>query len=355
MSNSMRGTRDVSAQDRTAGGASLSTTGILGVLIQRADLSLHFRWMAFILAVAAGATAWYLASSWQSGEWPTGSSPVGFACGVVGGAIIVFECLLWLRKKFRARRWGRTYVWMQAHVWLGLLCLPLLVLHSGFYLGGLLSTVLMILLIAVVGSGVLGLVLQQFIPRQMLEWIPEETIHSQIDVVVRGLLEDARLLVDAAAGHRAANSRVPLAAAAIARDDDENEYQTVGAARGGRRPSNRVLQVEVPEHPIEGGERLGDFFDRQVEPFMRGQSPATSPLQSPVRARPLFEDLRTQFGAEGRPIVDALERLCEQRRQFDMQRRLHGWLHGWLVVHVPLSAALLILMFMHAVAALKYW
>ena len=47
--------------------------------------------------------------------------------------------------------------------------------------------------------------------------------------------------------------------------------------------------------------------------------------------------------------------MCEERRQWDRQARLHFWLHNWLWVHFPLSVALVVLMFVHIWAALKYW
>jgi hypothetical protein len=37
-----------------------------------------------------------------------------------------------------------------------------------------------------------------------------------------------------------------------------------------------------------------------------------------------------------------------------LQERLHHWLHGWLLVHIPLSLALIGLGFVHAVVALRY-
>ena len=46
--------------------------------------------------------------------------------------------------------------------------------------------------------------------------------------------------------------------------------------------------------------------------------------------------------------------LCDQRRQFDLQSRMHFWLHAWLGVHVALSVALTVLMIVHAVLALEY-
>lgn len=325
----------------------------ISVLIQRADLGLHLRWLTFSVVMATAATLWFLWTWRQTGTWPTGSSPVGFVCGILGGAIIIFECLLWLRKKYRARRWGRMFFWMQAHVWLGLLCLPLLLLHSGFYLGGALSTLLLVLLLIVVISGIVGLLLQQYIPSQMLEWIPQETVHSQIDHVVRSLLEDARLLVEAAAGQANTGS---LSTSSVQPVTVVVETQrTVGARPAGGRVRDRILQVELPDEPIPGGARLYDFFRRQFEPFFLAGTRHRSALRSAVSAGPVFDDLRTQIDSSGHGIIDLLERLCLARRQFDLQRRLHGWLHGWLLVHVPLSAALLVLMVMHAFAAMKYW
>ena len=46
--------------------------------------------------------------------------------------------------------------------------------------------------------------------------------------------------------------------------------------------------------------------------------------------------------------------LCESRRQLGEQERIHRWLHNWLYVHLPLSLALVILMFVHVWVALKF-
>jgi len=81
--------------------------------------------------------------------------------------------LLWLRKKFRVVRVGRAKLWMKAHIWLGLLCVPLLVLHSGFRGWNLaLAGILMAVLLIVIASGVWGLALQQILPTIMLDEIP---------------------------------------------------------------------------------------------------------------------------------------------------------------------------------------
>ncbi len=52
-------------------------------------------------------------------------------------------------------------------------------------------------------------------------------------------------------------------------------------------------------------------------------------------------------------IVDYLLDLCEQRRQFAMIHRYHFWLHGWLLVHIPVTVALYVVLAVHAVVALR--
>jgi hypothetical protein len=44
--------------------------------------------------------------------------------------------------------------------------------------------------------------------------------------------------------------------------------------------------------------------------------------------------MRLKVNPAAHSVVDALEDLCERRRQLDEQARLHGWLHGWILVHL---------------------
>jgi hypothetical protein len=52
--------------------------------------------------------------------------------------------------------------------------------------------------------------------------------------------------------------------------------------------------------------------------------------------------------------VDDLQSICDEARQLQKQQRLHHWLHLWLLVHIPISLALIVLGAVHAVMALKY-
>jgi len=52
--------------------------------------------------------------------------------------------------------------------------------------------------------------------------------------------------------------------------------------------------------------------------------------------------------------VDDLENICEEKRELDQQTLYHRILHGWLLVHIPFSYAVLLLGAIHAVVALRY-
>ena len=68
----------------------------------------------------------------------------------------------------------------------------------------------------------------------------------------------------------------------------------------------------------------------------------------------MFQALETRLPAAAHRAAERLADLCDQRRQFDLQSRMHFWLHAWLGVHVALSVALTLLMIVHAVLALEY-
>ena len=68
----------------------------------------------------------------------------------------------------------------------------------------------------------------------------------------------------------------------------------------------------------------------------------------------MFQPLRLAMPVALHGVLDDLESICEEERQLNQQIRLYHWLHGWLLVHVPLSIALLVLGGIHAVMALRY-
>jgi len=109
-----------------------------------------------------------------------GGTPLGLWFGAISLAIFVFAALLSLRKKIPLWRVGTVQRWLRAHIWLTFLTVPLIILHSGFRLGGPMTTLLMGLYAIVMVSGIYGLFLQHLMPHLMKERLPAETVYEQI-------------------------------------------------------------------------------------------------------------------------------------------------------------------------------
>jgi hypothetical protein len=312
-------------------------------LVDRGNIARHRRWIIGVLIALLLTAGWYAAAAWAAKEWPGGGSLPGFTFGLIGAVIILFEFLLWPRKHVRIKRLGSAQAWLRAHIWLGLLVLPVLILHSGFRLGGTLSTVLMVLLIIVIASGIVGLVFQQILPRRLLELVPQETVPTQIPRVRLQLHEEAAELVEIACGAKPAAKKE--------NGEPILSYLPAGVARMTIRPAARP--AAKPAGATPDAQPLRAFHDSLIAPYL--QFGAHTPLRSASQSGVLFQDLRDILEPALHPTVDALEELCGRRRQYDEQARLQFWLHSWLCIHLPLSAALVVLMFVHAWFAIKYW
>jgi hypothetical protein len=305
------------------------------VIIDRA----HRRWVVICLGILAVATAVYVPYHMRALNGPTGGSLIGLIFGFVGYGLMLFAGALGLRTRRPTWRLGRAETWLKGHVWLALLAYPLIFYHAGFGLGGPLTLVLMVLFTVVTVSGILGVVLQQILPRVMADRAPLETIFEQVDHVLDQMRAEADHLVLAVA-------------------DPEQAAVTAAAATVGRRaaPAARRAQAQVAlaGAPTEEAQALKEFYDREVRPYLFDKSARAGALNSPAKAAVVFAQLRTRVPASLQAVVDDLEAICEERRQLRVQARLHYWLHAWLLVHVPLSLALLLLSAAHAVIALRY-
>lgn len=327
------------------------------MLILRKHFAMHRKWFATFLAGTAAAVFGYFFWAHQyATRWPGGSSPPGLILGIIGGGIIVFECLLWPRRMMRSWRWGSARLWMKAHIWLGLLTVPLILLHSGFVWGGWLSTMVALLFAMVIASGIFGLAMQQVLPRKMLTDTPLETIYSQIETAMKMAIADAQNLVLATCGLAKEGSAVLVPSHSSAAHEAPNAGRVViGASRQVELIPGQLLRTPVPQVPVANSEVLRTKFVATIQPFLEQGRRFRSPLSNRSRSAEFFRQLRAVLDPEAHPVLEAIEECCEQRRQFDLQTRLHWWLHSWLWIHLPLSMALLVLMFVHAYVALKYW
>ena len=319
------------------------------LLFDRENRKAQIPWIIAVAAIVAVSLAWCIWSGFPNTpgrwRWPSGSSLPGFVLGVAGGLIIASEMLLWPRKAlWRGRRLGRTKHWMVAHIWLGVLVLPLLLMHGGLHFDlrrSTLAAVLMWLLVLVFLSGVVGTVLQNVLPRLMMRSVPAETIVAQIGHVLAQYREEAAQLVKSISR---ANDADPIASPYLVLE----RVRQAGAIQG-----KSAETITRPGY-VANSEPLRAFYEQHVSRFLEVDDATSLPLSREARAASLFRELKLHLPAEAHPIADRLAELCDQRRQFDIQRRLNRLLHGWLAVHLPLSAALFVLMLVHVFLALKF-
>jgi hypothetical protein len=287
----------------------------------------HRSWLVASVVIFGASVLLYGVYRVPSSGVPMGGTALGIAFGVIGFAFMIFAALLGARKRVPVWRVGRAQTWMRGHLWLGLLSLPILVLHSGLRYGHGLTAVLMALLILVVASGVFGAALQHYMPRVMTREVPMETIYEEIGHVRAQLLEEAEELV------KQATTVAPKAGAAGVTETAE---------------TTAVAVIENQNTPLR------NFFEQEMKPFLENPGARGHALADQAQSRSAFIQLRTLVPPALHTTLEDLEGICEEERQLSLQARLHVWLHGWLLLHIPLSLALILLGAVHAVMALRY-
>jgi len=297
------------------------------------------------LVVSTGIFAAY-ATNAPSG--PRGGSVVGLAFGVIGFGFMIFAALLGARKRVPTWRIGRAQAWMRGHLWLGLLSLPMILFHGGFHFGGTLTSVLMWLLIITVVSGVFGAALQHYVPRVMTTDVKLETIYDEIGNVRKLLREEADRGVEAICGS--------LGIAKSEKDGGQraggfSAARSMGTTSGGAAVAAAAETVVLTE---EESAPLRKFYLGEMRPFLEQPKLRGSRLGDADKAHGAFSGLRTLMPQAAQATVQDLEDICDEARQLVRQERLHQLLHGWLLVHIPISLALILLGAVHAVMALRY-
>ncbi len=310
-----------------------------------------------ILAVSAFAYALY---SFGAPQGPRGGSVIGLTFGVIGFSFMIFAALLGARKRVPTWRVGRAQAWMRGHLWLGFLALPMIFFHGGFHFGGTLTRVLMWLLIITVLSGVFGAALQHYIPRVMTTDVPLETIYGEIGRVRALLCEEGDRAIEALCGNlglskssseegqRAGGFTAMRIISASAVPLRTSAAVSAGAIAAVAAAPEIILLSEEESGPLRR------FYLNEMRPFLERPKQRGQRLGDTAKAGSAFAGLRTLLPATAHATLSDLEDICDEARQLTRQERLHHWLHGWLLLHIPLSLALILLGAVHAVMALRY-
>jgi hypothetical protein len=254
-----------------------------------------------------------------------GGTPLGLAFGAISLGIFVFAALLSLRKKIPLWRVGTVQRWLRAHIWLTFLTIPLIILHSGFRLGGPMTTLLMALYAVVMVSGIYGLVLQHLMPRLMKERLPAETVFEQIPHIRAQLCVAAEKMRDSLkpvqpkkpdAGGPSSSPAKAKAAGSGVMASTEGELSTpvahaksVASVAPVAKPVEAAAETVIPSEanaavsaaPEKRAETVGaPVAQAQSEPSGDSGPPASVPAKDPAQNPPAVP--------ASEPVADATEK-----------------------------------------------
>lgn len=296
----------------------------------------HRPWLAGTL-IAAGLAAVLGAAAARADVGSPGSTWPGLLLGGVAAALILFSSMLGLRRKLLRVPLGTMPGWLRAHIWLATLSLVCGLCHGGLRLGGFLTSALTLVLVVCVGSGMVGALLQHVLPGALSQGGSTDSIREPLRTIAL-LRRRAYELVWAACGSP------PEVGGADARSPalfDEPPHPP---------PKDAML----PSGTLLGQQQLGQFYRGAVLPFLHDRGETSANLGAAADATLAFDALTAALDPQLHPALQRLSELCEQVRQARRQLLLQSLLHGWLLLHVPLAMALLVLLALHMLTVLRY-
>ena len=348
----------------------------------------HRQWLlvsGILLGLGTVCYLWY--ASGPAGV--SGGSLPGLIFAIVGTSMMIFAGLLSARRQVPTWRIGSAQFWLKGHIWLGLLSVAFILFHAGFRWGGPVEIGLWLSTAVIVLSGVVGLALQQVLPRLLTTRVPRETFIDQLPYQCASMQFLADKIVSEAAGKLDTSARRAIGVAEdvcrqrkwLKRESDlqkivsaiyENPPQLVPEDSGPAKPkpaarkpgtpspllaaqlaAKPAAKPAAPERPVIRTEELKAFYLKTVRPFLANSSRGNSPLAQADRRRAAFEQMRVDLPSELHGVLDQLEQFCYERSQLHRLRTIHRWLHGWQYLHVPVSASLLVLFIIHVVISLR--
>ncbi len=263
-------------------------------------------WLALLAILLI--TAMYLLVVLRLGSVPAASGFFGHSLGVMGFTLMLMtEFLYSRRKRSRRARWGRMAVWLQFHIFTGIVGPYLVFLHTAFRFNGLAGVVLLFTFIVVL-SGFVGRYIYTAVPRTA------EGTMIEANELVR-LIEQA--------------------------EGELNAWVAVDPET--RTPMVKRISARVTDLVSSRGGAFGAIF-------LRGPKNWLDRLN--------WWRLRRGFPADQHADLHRLETALRRRNTLHQQvavlataRRLLGL---WHTVHIPLGVVLFTTAAIHIIAAIYY-
>lgn len=285
----------------------------------------RFLWWAIALTVGS-----LLLYSTQGDLQPqNGGTWQGYVLGTIGALLIVWLTFLGVRKRSYSSNLGTVQGWTSAHVYLGSVLLVVATLHSAGQLGWNVHSLAYVLMCLVIFSGFYGIYTYINFPQEIT-------------------------------ANRSGSIRAGLFAELFSLD---NRGRQVGAK--GPDDINVAVRSAIDRTAIGGGiyaQLLGKDQSRFIHPSGSGDSLAGKPVsnrdQQPVIDLIAERLPKTNKIAETESLQELLEIFCRRQavlRRISRDIRLRGQIRVWLLIHIPISIALIFALAIHIVTTFIYW
>lgn len=165
------------------------------VLVKNTDKNLlRSKWPVVFFIASALLILTYLFATKDS--LVAARSTFGLFSGILAMIITLSLSFYRVRKKIYTIKLGSLHGWYQAHIYLGLLTLLLLLLHTGMRVEGLVNTVFYIFFVLVILSGLLGALIYSVTPLSLAKYGRELLLNEEVDEMFAKYLADADRVVE---------------------------------------------------------------------------------------------------------------------------------------------------------------
>lgn len=243
---------------------------------------------------------------------PFGGTWFGYTLGIVGALLILWLMLLGIRKRRYRSSMGTMQGWTSAHVYLGVSLAVIVTLHCGFEFGWNVHTLAYALMMLVIVSGIFGMYAYLRYPTLMTKNVGDDTVEA---IMLKVADHDRKC---------------------------------------------RTLVLDLPDEANQIVNRATRAAVRQVQACSFRQQLAGDKVRCPTReACQALTRLGAQWqGEQGALLKQLLTHMTRKSMLIDRIRRdlrFRVLMQVWLVMHVPLSFALLAALVTHIVSVFYYW
>jgi hypothetical protein len=260
-------------------------------------------WLKTSAVITVVALVGYMAYTW-SRPWQPGRF-WGLTFGTIAAVLFFNAGLYPLRRRWRAKPLGTVQQWLQLHIYGSVIALVFVLIHIGFRLpGGAFGWWLFILTLWTVFTGVVGVLLQKWVPVLISRNLKVEALYERIPELVGKLAESAATAVAGA------------------------------------------------------GDALTGTYEKEIRPLLATPAPRWGYLfdirQARVRQLEPLTRIETFVEGADKDKLRDLTVIVNEKLDLDVLMSLQRVLRAWLVTHIPAAIVLLGLLVVHVFAVVYF-